>query len=231
MFLAVGLLLTITGSLFAQTVDEVITKHIAAIGGKENWLKVSSVVMEGNLSVMGQEIPMKFYQLHNKGSKQEFSFGGMTGFSVNTPTSGYNFNPFQGQTKPEPMTEEEVKEKIDDLDLQGALIDYKAKGHTVELAGDEEIEGTECFKLIVNAKNGGVDTYFIDKTTYYIIRTSSKTKAMGQEVDVVVDMSNYKDVNGVKLPFSMSIAGQGNITMTSIKINEPVSEDTFKVAQ
>ena len=57
--------------------------------------------------------------------------------------------PFQGQTAPEAKTAEELAEAQDNLDAQGELIDYAAKGHKVELIGKEDVEGTECFKLKV----------------------------------------------------------------------------------
>jgi hypothetical protein len=36
-------------STFAQNVDEIISKHITAIGGAENWKKINSIVMEGSV--------------------------------------------------------------------------------------------------------------------------------------------------------------------------------------
>jgi hypothetical protein len=36
-----------------------------------------------------------------------------------------------GQTAPEPMTADEVKAGQDQLDIQGELIDYKEKGHSI----------------------------------------------------------------------------------------------------
>ena len=40
----------------SQTADEVIDKYVAAIGGKENWKKINSIRMEGNVEVQGLEI-------------------------------------------------------------------------------------------------------------------------------------------------------------------------------
>jgi hypothetical protein len=39
------------GSVQAQTVDEVVDKHIEAIGGKDNWKKVNSMKSEAVMNV------------------------------------------------------------------------------------------------------------------------------------------------------------------------------------
>lgn len=223
--LAIGFLVT---SLFtqAQTADEIVSKHIEAIGGAANWKKVNTLVMVGNLSAMGADIEMKIFSEQNKGTKQEISFGGMTGYRFTTPTTGYSYMPFQGQQAPEPVTPDEIKESVDDLDIQGNLIDYKAKGHTVELLGTEDVEGTECYKLKVNRKTSGEKTLFIDKGSYLVIRESQKRKAMGQEMDMVVDYGDYKDVNGLKIAHTMS-QPFGALVFSSIKINEPIPADSF----
>jgi len=211
---------------FSQTADEIISKHIAAIGGVENWKKVNTIVMDGSMNVMGREVGVKITQVNLKGSRQDISVAGMSGYQFMTPESGWMFMPFQGQAKPEPMPADLVKEGLDDLDLQGNLIDYKTKGHTVEYIGTEDVEGTECLKLKVTRKNSGEQTLFFDPASYLLVRAVTKQKAMGQETEMKVDMSDYKEVNGVKVPFSVT-QPFGTVVFSSIKINEPVDEKLF----
>lgn len=210
----------------AQTADEIIDKHLAAIGGKEAWRKVSSIIMTGSMNVMGREVDIKVHQLDKKGSRTDINVAGMGNYELYTPIHGFRYYPVQGQTKPEPMTPEELKENQDDLDLQGSLLDYKQKGHTVEYLGMEDIEGTECYKLKVVTKNGNESTIFIDPANHFIIRSVTKRKAMGQEMEVKTDISDYRDVNGLKVPFSVS-QPFGTVVFSSIKINEPVDEKLF----
>lgn len=211
---------------FAQNVDEIVSKHIAAIGGAENWKKINSMVMEGTVNVMGNDVTVKVTQVNNQGQRQDISVAGMTGYVMVTPTGGWMYMPFQGQQKPEPMTADDVKESLDDLDIQGNLVDYKSKGHSVELLGTEEIEGTECFKVKVTRKNSGEQTLFIDKTSFLIVRASTKKKAMGQEMDVNIDFSDYREISGVKIPYSIG-QGFGTMVVNSVKVNETVPAETF----
>jgi hypothetical protein len=216
--------------LQAQTVDEVIDKHLDAIGGKEKLLALSSVIMDANMNIQGTDIGFKMTQLHNKGQRVDITAMGMAGYIIATPTEGWRFLPFQGQTKPEATPAETVKEVADGLDIQSSLMNYKEKGHQVELIGKEDVEGTEAFKLKLKMKNGLEQTIFLDPSTYYIIKSVTKSKATGQEVEQSQTFSNYKKLDsGYVFPFSMTGFGPGELTITKIQINAPVDEKIFKV--
>jgi len=156
---------------------------------------------------------------------------GMTGYSIITSEGGWNFNPMQGQTKPEPITQDELKYGKDNLDLQGDFVDYKAKGHTIQLMDKEDVDGVECLKLKLTRKSGNESIFFFDPKTYYIVRTSSKMSANGQEVESVVNMSNYQKLpEGIVIPHTIeSSAIPAPITLTKVIINGKVDEAVFKV--
>ena len=187
LFIATALSLS---TVKAQTADEIVNKHIEAIGGAENWKKVNSIVLTGTMSVQGMSLDVITTVLHNKGSRQDINAMGMNNYQILTPTAGWSFFPIQGQQAPEPMTADDVKEGQTDLDAQGSLVDYKAKGHTVELIGKEDVDGTECFKLKLALKTGKTETYFIDPKTYYVLKSVSIKKANGQEAEVSTVLSN-----------------------------------------
>ena len=54
-----------------------------------------------------------------------------------------------------------MKESVDQYDTQGSLVDYKAKGHSVEYLGKEDVEGTEAHKLKLTHKSGKTETMFL----------------------------------------------------------------------
>ena len=211
----------------AQTVDEVINKHVAALGGKEKLSKIQNVVMEGNLSVQGTEISLNLTQVNNKLNRQDINAMGMHGFDMMTATEGWQYMPFQGMQKPEPKTADEVKESQSDLDIAGPLVDYAAKGHKMELVGKEDVDGTECYKIKASLAGGKQLTLFIDPASSMIIRTKEKRKMNGQEMDLQTDFSDYKDVEGVKMPYSIT-QQFGTVLITSIKVNQTIPDSAFK---
>jgi hypothetical protein len=213
---------------FAQTAEEIVAKHIEAVGGAAAWKKVNSLYYEGKMTVQGAEVNVTLTVLNGKGSRQNISVMGMTGYQIVTPTAGWNFMPFQGQTTAEAMTADELKQSADDLDVQGKLVDYKSKGHTVEYLGKDDVEGTECFKLKITTKAGNVETVFIDPKSYYVVRSVVKRTANGQESDVPSDLSNYQKLpEGIVVPFSITLPF-GELVISKAEVNKQIDESTFK---
>jgi hypothetical protein len=233
-FLTLSILaISLTAISFAQTADELINKHIEAIGGKENWKKVNSMRSEATLSTQGIDIPVVITQVHNIGMKQEFTVMGMSGYSIIGVDGGWNFNPMQGQQKPEPITQDELNIGKEQLDLQGEFLDYKEKGHNVELLGNEDVDGTSCYKLKLTRKSGREATYLLDPKTLYIIRAISKMTANGQEIESTINLSNYQKLPaGIVVPFTMeNTMLPAPINMNKIEVNVAVDQSIFKVQQ
>jgi len=213
---------------YAQTADEVVNKHIEAVGGAEAWKKVNSMVTEGTMQIQGADIGVNLTVVNGKGSRQDISAMGMNGYQIITPTEGWNFMPFQGQKAAEPVTADDLKTSQDQLDIQGSLMDYKAKGHTLEYIGTEDIEGVEAIKLKETLKGGKIQTIYLDPKTYYITRVVTKQKANGKEFDVTTNLSNYQKLpEGIVVPMSVQLPF-GELTVTKVEINKPIDEKIFK---
>lgn len=230
LFLAACFTLSVS---FAQTADDIINKHINAIGGKDNWIKVTSLVQAGTMSFQGMDIQMKVSTLHNKASRTDINFMGMNGYQIITNTEGWSYMPFQGQASVEAMTADQVKEQQNMLDVQGVVIDYAAKGHKAEYIGKEDVEGTECLKIKMTLKSGTVQTLFIDPSTYFIIKTITAVTANGQEAEVVTSFSNYqKQSTGIVVPMSTTVPlGPGmsaDLTFESVEVNAKLDDTLFK---
>lgn len=233
LFIAAFFALTITN---AQSADEIINKHVNAIGGMDNWKKVSSMVQTGNMSVQGAEIQMKRSIIHKTASRTDISLMGMTGYQIVTNTEGWSYMPFQGAATVEAMTADQVKDQQDELDIQGVVIDYAAKGHSAAFIGKEDVDGTECFKIKMTLKGGKTQTLFFDPATYYIIKAVSTISANGQEAEVATSFSNYqKHSSGIVLPMSTTVPmGPGfnaDLTIESVEVNTTLDASLFKPAK
>jgi hypothetical protein len=211
----------------AQTVDEIISKHIAALGGKENLNKIQNVVMEGTMNIQGNDIALTLTRVNKKLNRQDISAMGMNGFDMTTDKEGWKYMPFQGMQKPEPKTEDEVKKAQSGLDVNGPLLDYAAKGNKVELQGKEDVEGAACYKLKITFASGKEVTYYIDLASSMIIRIKETRKMNGEDVEMVTDLSDYKDVEGVKMAFTIT-QQIGTISISGIKVNQTIPDSAFK---
>lgn len=215
----------------AQTLDEVVNNHIKAIGGAETWSKVKSLVTQIKLQAQGAEVNVKNTQVHDKAMRTDISLMGMNGYSIVTNTEGWSFMPFQGQTKPEPMTADDVKNSQDQLSIQGDFLTYKAKEKKLELLGTDDLEGTECFKVSATDKDGHVTTYWLDKSSYLILKQIDKMKSNGKEVESISTFSNYKMLpEGINYPHSIG-GDWGEMEIQSVLVNSIIDETIFKPAK
>lgn len=213
----------------AQTVDEVLEKHIAAMGGKEKLATLNSVRMEGSLTVQGTDVTVVTTKLHMVGLRADITVMGTQNYQISTPNGGQVFMPVFGQASPSEMPADQLKSSQTQLDLHGNFVNYKEKGTKVELMGKETVDGTECYKLKVTFKNGNITDYFIDTKSNRLYKTSTKGNANGQEVDVFTVFSNYKqDANGYWFPYT-SVNNRGETNFDKIETNIKVDEAIFKI--
>ena len=212
----------------AQTVDEVIDKHIAAMGGKEKLASLKSAKMEGNLSVMGNDVALVITTLHGVGMRADISVMGTENYQIITPTKGIVFMPVQGMSEPTTMAEDQLKSASGQLDLQGPLFNYKEKRSIVELIGKENVDGEECYNIKLTNKTGNITSYFISTKTHFKIKTSGKSNINGTETELTNTYSNYKqNVDGYWFPYTSTNA-QGTTDFSKIDTNIAVDESIFK---
>ena len=210
-----------------QTADEIIDKYITAIGGKENWKKINSLKMEGNIQVQGLEIPFTMQAVNGKGLRTDGEFQGNFFIDIITPTKGWSQNPMAGKATLQPLSDEELKDRVDALDLQGAFVDYKEKGSVVEFLGKDEEDGNDYFKVKLTTKNKNETTYFFDTKTYLVYKQESISMQQGQEMKMVVKTLDYQTVEGgVKMPFKTD---QGQMVLAAKKfiVNGAIDEKIF----
>lgn len=200
------------------TVASIADKYINAIGGKANVEKISSYTMTATMSMQGQNIDFKIVKA--QGGKelttvtamgqvvQKQVFDGKTGYSEQ-----------MGQKVP--MKADEIADKQKNTQLFEEL--GFAKSADYKLAGIEKIGGEDSYAI-----KGGDTTY------YYSVKTGLKTgetetmKAQGQEMTVPTVYSDYKEVAGVKMPYTISINQMGmDMTMKvkSYELNQAKDAD------
>lgn len=214
-------------SLSAQTADDVINKYVAAIGGADKWSKIQSLKVEGQIEVQGVAIPFTMQALHMKGMRVDAEFQGNVIIDITTPTKGWSQNPLMGKSSLEAITADELKTKIDELDVQDEFVNYKEKGSTVEYLGKEEEEGTSYNKVKLTTKNGNEKTYYFDLTTNLIYKEESTVKQQGQEMKQAVKYLDYKTLeNGIKMAFKTDL-GMMMMVTNKVTINPTIDEAIF----
>lgn len=94
---------------FAQTADEVIDKHIAALGGADKIAAVKTMEQEQTMSVQGMDIVAKAAYVVGKSVRSDVSVMGQQITNVVDGDKGWTINPMMGGTTPKDLTAEEMK--------------------------------------------------------------------------------------------------------------------------
>ena len=213
----------------AQTVDEIVNKYVDSLGGAAKIQSIKTVRMEATMSMMGNDIGIVITNSHLVGSRVDISFNGQDGYTIVTPTKGWSYLPFQGQTEPTPMPEEQLKIQQTSLDLQGNLFNYKEKGNQLELQGKEKLDGADCYKIKATLKSGKVIQYWIDAKTYHVSKTASKENFQGTDIETFRVYSNYKKTaEGYIMPFSI-VNERGELSISKVEVNKVIDEKIFSV--
>lgn len=210
-----GLILVSGIIVQAQSIDEILKEHFSATG-QDNLLKVNTQKLTGKIIQGGMEIP--FIQMAKRPDKirMEGTFQALTFIQTFNGKEGWNLNPFSGATEPQPFSEDELKSMRYQSDMDGMLWNWKEKGYTVTLDGNEDMEGTSCFKIKLVTKVGDSFTYYIDSDSYIMIRSNTKIKVMGNETEADTYYSNYMQVEGMAVAAKIETKMNGQLTMSMV---------------
>jgi outer membrane lipoprotein-sorting protein len=221
----------------AQTVDEVIAKHLEARGGVDKIKAVKTMKLTGKMTVgPGIEAPLTLEMKKPGSVRLEITFQGNTGVQAYDGKTGWEISPMSASKTPEPLSADALKDMEEQADLDGSLVDYKAKGHTVELMGKEKVEGSDAFKLKVTLKNGDVRYVYIDVDSSLELKTDYKRMIRGSEVETESVASDYKEVGGLILPHTIVQGPKGSpqkqtITVEKAELDVPIDDARFKMPE
>jgi hypothetical protein len=216
----------------AQTGDEIIKKHIDAIGGEKNWEKVNTIKKTGSMTIQGMEIMTTATIVQNKGMRLDMSVMGLENYVILTTTEGWVYLPIQpGMDKLTPMPADEVKNQQDKLNIRHSVLADKSQIVKAEFLGRDTLDKVPCLKVAVTDKNGYTQTAFFDANTYYFVRSEGKLKVQDEEHDLTMTFSNFqRQPDGIVIAMTENNpqTGGADIVYKSIEINKPVADGTFK---
>ena len=226
----------------AQTVDDIIAKNLQAKGGAEKWQSVRSVKTTGMIIVQGgRKLPLTIYAKRPNLNRQEITLPNGKVVQAFDGTAAWMLNPMMGIFEPQPVTGPAADMMKNSADFDGALLNYKAKGHTIELVGKEMLAGKPVYHLKVSVKGGPVQDYFLDQETGIELKTSTEVDtSMGPEGAgpkrkqvLETEMSDYKVIDGIMIPHTVRLFADGKQTMemaiSSVEFNAVMPEGLFSL--
>jgi hypothetical protein len=207
---------------------QLIEAYLGAIGGREKLDAVKSLDQTYNMELQGMALVTRMVQSDGK-------------FYMTVSTQGTNFMrqvydgekgilEQQGQVAPiEGDALISVKE-------QAYLFPerlYTTAGYMIEVKGVEDVNGKSCYKLAVTKPSGDKTTEYYDKETFLKVKEIKVETLEGQTMTTISEFSDYKAVDGIMVPHTLSITGPMPMPMVmkaaSIKVNATVDPMLFKI--
>jgi len=237
----VFVLMTVAGA-YAQaleaaplpTVDDIIAKNLQAKGGAAKWQSMKSVKMTGKMTAQGIEMPLTVYAMRPNFNRQEITMAAGKAIQAFDGTTAWVVNPMLGIQTPQAVPGPAAELAKNSADFDGALINYKAKGNDIELVGKEQLEGKDVYHLKVTTKGGPVQHYLLDADSGIELRMSAEVElGSGQKQTLTTAMSNYKQVDGIMIPHTVTQTANGRPllqwTITTVEFNAVPDDSIFRL--
>ncbi len=208
--------------------QQVIDKYITAIGGKDALLKIQDMTMQMSTEVQGNAMIMT--RKAKAPNKSSISASVMGNEMLKTVSDGQSVSrTMRGNT-----SKAEGKEADQTL-VQGGLfpeLRYAENKVTSTLEGTEKVDGKDAFKVKNSTPSGHTWTDFFDAATGLKLQTMMMQRGPQGEVAQTITYDDYKDVSGVKMPYTIK-QPMGPMTLTlsvdKVEVNKGLKDSDFSV--
>jgi hypothetical protein len=210
----------------AQSLDEIVKKYTAA-NKLDNVANLKTIKITANMSLMGMEMPMVMWMKNPNKFKSVTTFNGQDMIQVFDGEKGYVISPMTGSTEPVEMTPDQVKQTLRSSMFQNYMVTY-LKNNQLTLNGEENVNDKPAYKLQATIEGGTVIDMFIDKASYFLVKTA--TTASGVTMESFP--TDYTETNGFMIPMKTSTSAQGMdilINFTKVEVDIPMEDDIFKI--
>jgi hypothetical protein len=219
----------------AQTADEVIEKSIAALGGRAAHAKIKTRRMTGSI-VLGTpagdikgsiEVTNAMPNKTRSVIKADLSALGAGELTVDQRfdgTSGYVLDSLQGNR-------DMMGSQLDaarNTSFPHPFLNYKDLGIAAKLAGKEKVGDREAFVILFDPTSGPEIRNYIDAETFMPVRSVTRVDVpqLGQEIEQTIDLLDYKEVDGIKIPFRLRASSSvQSLTISADKVEHNVTLD------
>jgi photosynthetic reaction center cytochrome c subunit len=208
------------------TADQLLDKYLAAVGGAEKLQKITSRVQKGTLNAFGdQHFPVDIYSkapdkrdsvMHLKNGDSVTAFDGKQGW-LSIP----------GRVHMMSAAENDAVRIDADLYFPAHL---KTLYQKFSVAPGEKIDGHDSYLVVGDSEGKPPLQLYLDKDSGLLLRLVRYAETALGRNPTQIDYADYRDADGVKIPFRWTLARPGNrftIQIDQVQQNVPVDDSKF----
>ena len=225
-------------SAAAQTADEVVEKSLAALGGRAAHAKIKTRAATGTITLqtpagdipgtieLANALPNKLRTVI-KADLSAFGAGPLLIDQRFDGQAGYVVNTLQGNSEATGNTLANMRNN----GFPHSFMTYKEQGIKASLQAKDKIGDREMLVVLFEPSSGSTIRHYIDAQTYLPARTVLKIVApeVG-EFEQTNDLSDYREQDGVKMPFKVSASSSVQsytIEIAKVVHNTPLDDKQF----
>lgn len=201
------------------SVDEIVRRHIDAIGGKAQWAKVHSLLIRG--SGPYAETTWIWKEPGKVRTEERDPGGSGAVITASDGTRAWISNTFRGPATPRRMAPEELRRWQTGLAIRSDLLDLP-RSAKLTLLGQEKVNGQDAYKLSLQRDDRDEVLLWIDAKTFLLVQRARTANApMGGPKTVATPLTDYRRVEGVMIPHAI---GE---TLLIVEVNPEIPDKTF----
>jgi outer membrane lipoprotein-sorting protein len=206
--------------------EQLLDKYLAAIGGAEALHNITSRVQKGTLTAFGgQHFPMDVY---SKAPDKRFSVMHLQGGDSVTAFDGkLGWLSVPGRVHLMSAPENDAVRIDADLYFPAHV---KTLYQKFRVDAGEKIDGHETYLVVGRSENQPPLRLYLDKESGLLLRLVRYAETPLGRNPTQIDYADYRDANGVKIPFRWTLSRPGNrftIQVEQVQQNVPVDDAKF----
>ena len=231
--LACCLIANRVGSAPSADLEAVLQAHYEARGGEQRIKSLDSARFVGSISIV-DEVEGSFVLMFKRPRKTrlEFTVDGRVGVQALDGSTAWAVFPLDGDVAATVLAEDRTRLMIEQADLEGPLVAWRAKGHRLELQGVEDLDTGPAYRIDVTLDTGAVRHVYLDVTTMLTVRQTGLWSLGGEDVAFETRFGEYHEVGGLMFPHRVETRSRGassgqRFVIERIDLEPSLSDDLF----
>jgi len=229
--IVLAIFLASISSVNAQDLNKVLDQYFE-VAGMEKLLEIKNTKTTGIVQQFGMENKYLNYFTADGKYYLEVPIQGQLMKQVYDGENAWMVAPWTGSLDPVPLTGAQLKEIKIQADMLGPLYDYKKKGYKTELAGKDDLEGTEVYVIKQVDDDGDEFIHYIDAENFVVLKMTNKMHMNGNEMITDTYFSNYDYVDDILGSFNIEVKVNGKtqtqIIVESVEYDVDVDDSLFE---
>jgi len=213
--------------------ETILDKFVEVTGGKAAYAKIHSEIATGTMTLGAMGITGKLTAYQAEPNKQllEINIEGIG--KIMEGTNGevaWGLSAMQGPR----IKEGEEKDKSLESARLNAEAQWRELYKTVETAGVEQVDGKDCYKVILTPKTGSPVTKWYDKESNLLVKNAATVKTAMGEISSESIISDYRKEGDILVPHktvSKAMGQEFTISIDSVKHNPEIPKEKFDLPE